>query len=165
MALKTRHIEQNMKQINKYMQTRTLKPDMKYLDKWDKTVSKVHWETNSLVKRHPHIDPTKIIPKSSTSEFPANAITVRFHSQKRKYIGVYVYGEKKMRTWGNGQSSYTYVDSKLKVDLPTKGYNGREFGYSFQGELPSNMDMEGLGIALNYISDTVKEINRECPFR
>ena len=158
MALKTRHIEQNIKQIEKFMQTRTLKPDTKYLDKWDKTVSKVHWEANSLVKRHPHIDPAKIIPKSSTDEFPANAITVRFHSQKRKYIGVYIYGEKKTRTYNSGQS-WTYVDSKLKVDLPTKGYNGREFGYSFQGELPSNMDMESLGIALNYISDTVKELD------
>ena len=45
MALKTRHIEQNMKQIQ-----RTLRPDTKYLEKWDKTVDKIHWETNSLVK-------------------------------------------------------------------------------------------------------------------
>ena len=120
MGLKTRHIMDNMKQIQK-----TLHPD--YLEKRYKTIDKVHWETNSLVKRHPDIDPSKIIPKSSTSEFPANAITVRFHSQKRKYIGVYIYGETKTRTYNSGQS-WTYVDSKLKVDLPTKSYNGREFG-------------------------------------
>ena len=43
MALKTRHIEQNMNQISKYMQTRTLKPDTKYLEKWQKTI-----DTNSI---------------------------------------------------------------------------------------------------------------------
>ncbi len=156
MALKTRHIEQNMKQIQ-----RTLRPDTKYLEKWDKTVDKIHWETNSLVKRHPHIDPAKIIPKGSTSDFPANSITVRFHSQKRKYVGVYIYGDVKTKSWGHtpNAQTYNYIDSKLKIDLPTKGYNGRECGFSFQGELPSNMDMESLGIALNYIKDTVEEIN------
>ena len=153
MALKTRHIEQNMKQIQ-----RTLRPDTKYLEKWDKIVDKIHWETNSLVKRHPQIDPSKIIPKGSTGDFPANAITVRFHSQKRKYIGVYIYGEVRTKTYG-ASHTWTYVDKKLKVDLPTKGYNGIEFGYCFQGELPPNMDMESLGIALDYIKDTVEEIN------
>ena len=150
MGLKTRHIMDNMKQIQK-----TLHPD--YLEKRYNTIDKVYWETNSLVKRHPDIDPSKIIPKSSTSEFPANAITVRFHSQKRKYIGVYIYGETKTRTYNSGQS-WTYVDSKLKGDLPTKSYNGREFGYSFQGELPSNMDFESLGIALEYITKIVNDI-------
>ena len=76
-------------------------------------------------------------------------------------LEVYIYGDVKTKSWGNAQCphTYNYIDSKLKIDLPTKGYNGREFGYSFQGELPSNMDMESLGIALDYIKDTVEEIN------
>jgi len=36
--------------------------------------------------------------------------------------------------------------------------NGHSFGFSFQGELPSNMDMESLKIALDYIGDTIEEI-------
>ena len=155
MALKTRHIEQNIKQIQ-----RTLRPDTKYLEKWKKTVDMVHWESNSLIKRHPHIDPAKIIARNATHEFPADAITVRFRNQRLKDVGVYIYGDVKTKSWGHtpNAQTYNYIDSKLKIDLPTKGYNGREFGYSFQGELPSNMDMESLKIALDYIKDTIEEI-------
>ena len=160
MALKTRHIEQNIKQIEKFMQTRTLKPDTKYLEKLDKTVDMVHWESNSLIKRHPHIDPAKIIARNATDKFPADAITVRFRNQRLKDVGVYFYGKKKTRTWGNGPSatSYSFIDKKLRVTLPFTTRNGNFTGHQFQGELPSNMDMETLKIALDYIRDTIEEI-------
>ena len=160
MALKTRHIEQNIKQIKKYMQTRTLKPDTKYLDKWNETVDKVHWESNSLIKRHPHIDPAKIIARNATDKFPADAITVRFRNQRLKDVGVYFYGKKKTRTWGNGPSAttYSFIDKKLRVTLPFTTRNGNFTGHSFQGELPENMDMDTLKIALDYIKDTIEEI-------
>ena len=155
MALKTRHIEQNMKQIQ-----RTLRPDTAYLEKWDKTVDMVHWESNSLIKRHPHIDPAKIIARNATHEFPADAITVRFRNQRLKDVGVYFYGKKKTRTWGNAPSAqtYTHIDEKLRVTLPFTTQNGNFTGHQFQGELPSNMDMESLKIALDYIKDTIEEI-------
>ena len=160
MALKTRHIEQNMNQINKYMQTRTLKPDTKYLEKWEKTVDMVHWESNSLIKRHPHIDPDKIIARNATHEFPADAITVRFRNQRLKDVGVYFYGKRKTSTLGNTSTgrTYSYIDKKLRVTLPFTTRNGNFTGHSFQGELPSNMDMESLKIALDYIKDTIEEI-------
>ena len=160
MGLKTRHIEQNIKQINKYMQNRTLRPDTKYLEKWDKTVDMVHWESNSLIKRHPHIDPNKIIARNSTDEFPDDAITVRFRNQRLKDVGVYFYGKKKTSTWGNTSTGtpYTYIDKKLRVTLPFTTRNGNFTGHSFQGELPANMDMETLKIALDYIADTINEI-------
>ena len=112
MALKTRHIEQNMKQIQ-----RTLRPDTAYLEKWDKTVDMVHWESNSLIKRHPHIDPAKIIARNATHEFPADAITVRFRNQRLKDVGVYFYGKKKTRSWGNGPNATTYdfIEKKQKI--------------------------------------------------
>jgi hypothetical protein len=156
MALKTRHIEQNMKQIQ-----RTLRPDTKYLEKWDKTIDMVHWESNSLIKRHPHIDPAKIIVRNATHEFPADAITVRFRNQRLKDVGVYFYGKKKTRTWGNGSNAttYDYIDKKLRVTLPFTTRNGNSTGHQFQGELPSNMDMESLKMALDYIKDTIGEIN------
>ena len=139
---------------------RTLRPDTKYLEKWDKTVKMVHWEGNSFIKRHPHIDPAKIIAKGSTDNFPADAITVRFRNQRTKEVGVYFYGEKKTSTWGNTSTGtpYTYIDKKLRVTLPMTRYNGDSFGFSFQGDLPSNMDMESLKIALDYIEGTIKEI-------
>ena len=139
---------------------RTLRPDTKYLEKWDKTVEMVHWEGNSFVKRHPHIDPAKIIAKGSTDNFPADAITVRFRNQRTKEVGVYFYGEKRTSTLGNTLTgrTYTYIDKKLRVTLPMTRYNGHSFGFSFQGELPSNMDMESLKIALDYIEGTINEI-------
>ena len=139
---------------------RTLRPDTEYLEKWDKTVEMVHWEGNSFIKRHPHIDPAKIIAKGSTDNFPADAITVRFRNQRTKEVGVYFYGEKKTSTWGNTSTGtpYTYIDKKLRVTLPMTRYNGDSFGFSFQGDLPSNMDMESLKIALDYIEGTINEI-------
>ena len=139
---------------------RTLRPDTKYLEKWDKTVEMVHWEGNSFIKRHPHIDPAKIIAKGSTDNFPADAITVRFRNQRTKEVGVYFYGEKRTSTLGNTLTgrTYTYIDKKLRVTLPMTRYNGHSFGFSFQGELPSNMDMESLKIALDYIEGTINEI-------
>jgi hypothetical protein len=142
----------NMKQV-----PRTLRPDTKYLEKWDKTVDMVHWESNSFIKRHPHIDPDKIIDKSSTDEFPDGAITVRFRSQATREVGVYFYGEKKNRTWNNGQS-YNYIDKKLRVTLRIQEESVNRYGFSFQGELPENVDTEGLKIALDYIADTINEI-------
>ena len=139
---------------------RTLRPDTKYLEKWDKTVDMVHWESNSLIKRHPYIDPNKIIARNSTDEFPDDAITVRFRNQRLKDVGVYFYGKRKTSTWGNTSSGtpYTYIDKKLRVTLPMTRHNGHSFGFSFQGELPSNMDMESLKIALDYIEYTINEI-------
>ena len=139
---------------------RTLRPDTKYLEKWDKTVEMVHWEGNSFIKRHPHIDPAKIIAKGSTDNFPADAITVRFRNQRTKEVGVYFYGEKRTSTLGNTLTgrTYTYIDKKLRVTLPMTRYNGDSFGFSFQGDLPSNMDMESLKIALDYIEGTINEI-------
>ena len=139
---------------------RTLRPDTKYLEKWDKTVDRVHWESNSFIKRHPHIDPAKITTKGPTYNFPANAITVRFRNQRTKEVGVYFYGERKTSTLGNTSSGtpYTHIDEKLRVTLPMTRHNGHSFGFSFQGELPSNMDMESLKIALDYIEYTINEI-------
>ena len=173
MALKTRHIEQN-KQTQ-----RTLRPDTKYLEKWDKTIDMVHWESNSLIKRHPHIDPAKIIAKSSTHDFPADAITVRFRNQRLKDVGVYFYGKREQSSsaWGV-KNNYSYINQKLLVTLPytrtsshpqvaartkylvkTGNITLFSYGFSFKGELPQDMDMETLKIALDYIKDTIGEIN------
>ena len=155
MGLKTRHIEQNMKQT-----PRTLRPDRAYLDKWNKTVDKVHWEKNSLIDRHPDIAPAKIIAKGSTSEFPADAITVRFRNQRLKDVGVYFYGKKKTRSYGRSPrtTTWTTVDEKLRVTLPIIRPSGNFYNLSFQGELPANMDLESLKIALEYIQDTIEKI-------
>ena len=155
MGLKTRHIEQNIKQIQ-----RVLRPDTKYLEKWDKTIDMVHWESNTLVKQHPDIDPAKIISKSSTHDFPADAITVRFRSQATREVGVYFYGEKITSTWGNRPTGtpYTYIKEKLRVTLRIREESVNRYGFSFQGELPENVDTEGLKIALDYIVDTINEI-------
>ena len=56
-------------------------------------VPKIRWETNSTVKTNPKIDKNKIIAKTSTCEFPKDAITIRVTSMRnKKFIG-YFYGK------------------------------------------------------------------------
>jgi len=121
-------------------------------------ISKVVWESNGLVKRNPNINRENIIPKSSTSDFPCDKITVRYHNQRSKLVTAYFQGEMKTRTWGNG-SNYTYPDGVLRVTLP---FNSNRFGnsslYSFQGELPSNYKLEDMTEALKYIREDVEEM-------
>ena len=45
------------------------------------------------------------------------------------------------------------------MTLPFTRSSGHSYGLSFQGELPQDMDMETLKIALDYIKDTIGEIN------
>ena len=60
------------------------------------------------------------------TNFPADAITVRFRNQRLKDVGVYFYGKKKTSTWGNTSTGtpYTYIDKKLRVTLPFTTRNG-----------------------------------------
>ena len=40
-------------------------------------IDKIYWETNSRAKSSSLINPSKIVPKSSTDQFPMDAITIR----------------------------------------------------------------------------------------
>ena len=115
-------------------------------------IPKIYWEKNTLVTDNPDIPASQIIPKCKTGDFPDGAITVRTHSQKRKVATAYFYGDKHTRTYGNSHS-WTYVDEQLRVTLPMKGHNKKDYSYHFQGQLPSIFGMQDLCWALDYIKE------------
>jgi hypothetical protein len=140
--LKDKHIEDNIDQVIGHLKQ----------DALTDILPKIFWERNNLVKDNPAIPANQVIPKSKTSDFPAEAITVRTQSQRRKVAMVYFYGEATTRTYGKNHT-WTSVDEQLRVTLPTKGYNGKDYSYSFQGQLPRIFDTQDLFWALDYIKE------------
>jgi hypothetical protein len=140
--LKDRHIDQNLAAILAHLKQNALAD----------ILPKIYWEKNTLVSQNPNIPASQIIPKSKTGDFPAEAITIRMNSQKRKIATAYFYGDKHTRTYGNSHT-WTYVDEQLRVTLPMKGYNKKDYSYHFQGQLPTIFDMQDLCWALEYIKE------------
>ena len=121
-------------------------------------LDKIHWESNSLVKINPNIPKDKVIKKTTTDKFPANAITVRFIRMKDKVVTVYFYGESKVLNYGSGKTAMTWrsINQKLHVTLPFKAnHDNFLWGYSFQGNLPDNFTLDEMTIALEHINGEV----------
>ena len=124
----------------------------------DSLVDKIHWESNSLVKINPNIPKDKVIKKTTTDKFPANAITVRFIRMRDKVVTVYFYGESKVLNYGSGKTAMTWrsINQKLHVTLPFKAnHDNFLWGYSFQGNLPDNFTLDEMTIALEHINGEV----------
>ena len=49
-------------------------------------VDKIYWENNSRVKNSRLINPSKIVPKSSTDQFPMDAITIRLRDMNSQNL-------------------------------------------------------------------------------
>ena len=122
-------------------------------------LDKVHWESNSFVKINPNIPKDKVIKKTTTDKFPANAITVRFIRMRDKVVTVYFYGESKVRNYGSGSNSMTWrtINQKLHVTLPFYDSRPTLWGYSFQGNLPDNFTLDEMVTALEHIN---REVDR-----
>ena len=114
---------------------------------------KIHWEANGLVKSNPRIDKNKIFGKCSTSEFPADSISVRVNSMKDKRFTVYFYSKTKTRSWNNGQQHYSYIDQALKVYCDHSMMRHPKPIYSFTGQMPHGLTPDEVAFALNHIGD------------
>ena len=114
---------------------------------------KIHWEANGLVKSNPRIDKNKIFGKCSTSEFPADSISVRINSMRNKRFTVYFYSESKTRSWNNGQQHYTYIGQALKVYCDHSMMQHPKPIYSFTGQMPHGLTPDEVAFALNHIGD------------
>ena len=112
---------------------------------------KIHWEANGMVKSNPRIDKNKIFGKCSTSEFPADSISVRVNSMKNKRFTVYFYGESTTRKWGS--QSYTYINQSLKVYCDHSMMHHPKPIYSFTGQMPHGLTPDEVAFALNHIGD------------
>jgi len=126
----------------------------------DQIKNKVFWETNSAVKRNRNIDPKQILAKTSTDKFP-EGVTVRTHRMKDGTTSAYFYGEVIPRYYGNGSNrvAYNVIASKLIVTFPmTSPYNGHEYSYSFNGNMPKDMTFAEMGQILEYIDTELKDM-------
>ena len=112
---------------------------------------KINWESNSMVKSNSRIDKNKIFGKCSTSEFPADSISVRVNSMKNKRFTVYFYGEATTRKWGS--QSYTYINQSLKVYCDHSMMHHPKPIYSFTGQMPHGLTPDEVAFALNHIGD------------
>ena len=141
----------------------------KYFDKPRETTTKpdvediaktVFWEKNQYVLHNPKIEPSQIIAKTSTHKFPAGATTIRFNSIKDRIATAYIYGKGK-KNYGSGINQHTYIayGSKLTVTFPNRNAsNGRrDWGYTYNGDLPSDMIRQDLDITLDYCEDVLKD--------
>ena len=141
--LKNRHIDENLDQVWTQMRTNA-QADL---------LPKIYWEKNSMAMDNSDLPSSQIIPKCKTGDFPAESITVRINSQKRKIATAYFYGATSTRAYAGGTHTWTYVDEQLRVTLPMKGFNKKDYSYSFQGQLPNIFDMQDLCWALDYIKE------------
>ncbi len=114
---------------------------------------KIKWESNSMVKSNSRIDKNKIFDKCSTSEFPSDSISVRINSMKNKRFTVYFYAEEKTRSWGNGQTHYSYVPQALKVYCDHSMMHHPKPIYSFTGQMPHGLTPDEVAFALNHVGD------------
>ncbi len=143
MALKTRHIHYNMRQIKTEIDR----------DLYDKIVPKINWEKHGVVNSNPRIDKNKIIAKSQTSDFPAESITVRVTSAKNKRFTVYFAGKRVTKQWGNYPSRTTTQWLKVPVDCSLKHCD--KTIWHFTGEMPHGTTPEEAAYALGYIEDVL----------
>jgi|TARA_R110000824_G_scaffold193652_1_gene376059 hypothetical protein len=120
----------------------------------DKIKRKIFWEANSVVRRNRNIDPKQILAKTQTHKFP-EGVTVRTHSMRNKVTSAYFHGKVQQRSYGSG----TNVDSKLIVTFPAKSiHNGRDYSYSFNGNMPTDMTFTEMGQILEYINLELKQM-------
>ncbi len=106
-------------------------------------VPKIRWETNSMVKTNPEIDKNKIIEKTSTYQFPEDAITIRVTSMRnKKFIG-YFHGKPK-------KGRYYMPILKISVDCSSD-----KSTYSFTGLMPPELNLDEATYALEYAEETL----------
>jgi hypothetical protein len=96
-----------------------------------KDISKnVYWERNIKTRRNPNIA-SQVIPKTSTDNFPHDAVTVRYNhiTSKRPSTSVYFYG----KTWKNAGvywSGKPAPMSKLIVYISPATNGGYHYNYN-----------------------------------
>ncbi len=106
-------------------------------------VPKIRWETNSMVKTNPEIDKNKIIAKTSTYQFPEDAITIRVTSMRnKKFIGYFHGNAKKGR--------YCMPILKISVDCSRD-----KSIYNFTGQMPPELNLDEVTYALDYAEETL----------
>ena len=121
-------------------------------------IDSIVWENNSRVKNSNLINPTKIINKTSTFNFPAGKITIRLHNTSKQNIcgTAYFYGNLKSYGGGNslsGNYSYDSADCKLMVTF----FKGKE-EFVFNGNLSESYSLQDITDALSYCREILNKL-------
>jgi hypothetical protein len=121
-------------------------------------IDNIVWENNSRVKNSGLINPSKIIKKSSTADFPAGKITIRLHNTSKKNIcgTAYFYGKMKTYKGGNsfsGNYNYDYADCKLMVSF----YKGKD-EFVFNGGLSETYSLQDVADAVSYCKEIINKL-------
>jgi len=113
----------------------------------DKIKRKIFWEANSAVRQNRNIDHKQILAKTQTHKFP-EGVTVRTHSIRNKVTSAYFFA-----------ASSGVIDSKLIVTFPvTSRFNGKDYSYSLNGNMPKDMTFTEMGQILEYINRELKDM-------
>ena len=118
-------------------------------------VDKIYWETNSRVKNSNLINSSKIIQKTSTADFPADAITIRLHNTSSQDLTgtAYFYGKNKTYTDWSGQP-YQVAEGRLMVTIYPKTDK-----LVFNGELHTkSYSTQDITDIINYCKDTISKL-------
>ena len=116
-----------------------------------KILSKIKFERHGGITNK--VDPSKIIDKTSISQFPCDAITIRINSLKNNKFTAYFNGKEVTRLFGTGtyQHKYTFPKGCLKVCVQ---YSPSESIYSYTGNMYDNSyTPEEKAFALEYVED------------
>ncbi len=112
-----------------------------------KILSKIKFERHGGITNK--VDPSKIIDKTSTSQFPCDAITIRINSLKRKRFTAYFNGKEVTRQYTT--NTYTFPKGCLKVCVD---YSPSESLYSYTGNMYNDSyTPEEKAFALEYVED------------
>ena len=121
-------------------------------------IDDIVWENNSRVKSSNLINPSKIINKTSTADFPAGKITIRLHNTSKKNIcgTAYFYG--KLKSYGGGNSlsgnySYDSADCKLMVT-----FFKEKPEFVFNGNLSESYSLQDVADAVSYCREILNKI-------
>lgn len=118
-------------------------------------VDKIYWENNSRVKNSNLINPSKIIQKTSTASFPAEAITIRLHNTSSQDLAgtAYFYGKNKTYQDWSGQP-YQVAEGKLMVSIYPK-----KDKLVFNGDLDmKSYSSQDIADIINYCKDTISKL-------
>ena len=118
-------------------------------------IDKIYWENNSRVKNSSLINPAKIVPKSSTDQFPMDAITIRLRNMNSKELSGTAYFYGKAETYKDWQGQpYQAAGSKLMVSIQnTNNY------VVFNGAIKNkSYSMQDLTDAVNYCKSVISQL-------
>tara|TARA_B100000287_G_C20601728_1_gene768364 strand:- start:434 stop:883 length:450 start_codon:yes stop_codon:yes gene_type:complete len=143
MSLKPRHISDNKKQILNQLNREILAP---------RVLPKMRYERHGALLSK--VDPSKIIGKTSTDQFPIDAITIRVTSAKNKRFTAYFRGKEKVHQWTDYKGfkrKSVYPDGILKIAVDCSANITR---YSFTGDMScDSFTPEDKVFALRYVED------------